>query len=153
MCGIVALPCRGGTVMAAYSQDLRDRVLRGVERGEGATSIARRLEVSVRWVYHVKARYEHTGERAAARVGGYRRSCVADQDSPIRAWIKEQPDLPLVELCDRLAAKGITIKPTALWQQLNHWGLSFKKNAARQRARTRRRRQGTSRLERPPTRA
>ncbi|NGZ59809.1 MAG: transcriptional regulator, partial [Nitrospira sp. LK265] len=24
--------------MAAYSQDLRDRVLRGLERGEGATS-------------------------------------------------------------------------------------------------------------------
>jgi hypothetical protein len=42
--------------MAAYSQDLRDRVLRGLERGEGATSIARRLEVSLRWVYHVKDR-------------------------------------------------------------------------------------------------
>jgi hypothetical protein len=30
--------------MAAYSQDLRDRVLQGLERGEGATSIARRLD-------------------------------------------------------------------------------------------------------------
>lgn len=35
-------------MMAAYSQDLRDRVLKGLERGEGPTSIARRLEVSIR---------------------------------------------------------------------------------------------------------
>jgi hypothetical protein len=40
--------------MAAYCQDLRERVLCGLERGEGATAIARRLEVSVRWVYQVK---------------------------------------------------------------------------------------------------
>jgi hypothetical protein len=48
--------------MAAYSQDLRDRVLWGLEQGEGATASARRLEVSVRWVYHVKDRYEHHRE-------------------------------------------------------------------------------------------
>ena len=69
------MPMRGGAVMAAYSQDLRDRVLRGLERGEGATSIARRLEVSLRWVYHVKARFEHKGARGSAQVGGL--SCIA----------------------------------------------------------------------------
>jgi transposase len=55
--------------MAAYSQDLRDRVLRGLERGEGATSIANRLEVSLRWVYHVKDRYEKEGGAGGAEVG------------------------------------------------------------------------------------
>jgi hypothetical protein len=37
--------------MEAYSQDLRDRVLRALERGERPVDIARRLEVSRIWVY------------------------------------------------------------------------------------------------------
>ncbi|MBB3104135.1 hypothetical protein FHR87_002547 [Azomonas macrocytogenes] len=37
-------------------------------------------------------------------------------------------------MSDRLAAEGIGIKVPALWHPLNKWGLSFKKNAARQRA-------------------
>jgi transposase len=125
--------------MAAYSQDLRDRVLKGLERGEGATSISRRLEVSIRWVYHVKDRYDHDGERSAAQLGGYRRSRVADRESDIRLWIKERADLTLAEISDRLLEHGVTIKTTALWHQLDKWGLSLKKNAARQRARARRR--------------
>ncbi len=125
--------------MAAYSQDLRDRVLRGLERGEGATSIARRLEVSLRWVYHVKDRYEQDGERAAQPLGGYRRSRVAEMEPHIRAWISAHVDLTLAELCERLAAHGIMIKTTALWHQLDKWNLTLKKNAARQRARAGRR--------------
>lgn len=139
--------------MAAYSQDLRDRALRGLERGEGPTSIARRLEVSIRWVYHVKDRYEQDGERASARLGGYRRSRVADKESDIRAWIKERADLTLAEISERLVEDGITIKTTALWHQLDKWELSFKKNAARQRARARGRGQGAGGVERKSARA
>lgn len=149
---MAVLPFKGGT-MAAYSQDLRDRVLNGLERGEGPTSIARRLEVSIRWVYHVKARYAHEGERAAAQVGGYRRSRVADKESDIRAWIKERADLTLAEISARLAEDGIMIKTTALWHQLDKWGLSFKKNATRQRARARRREVGAHTVERKSARA
>jgi transposase len=126
--------------MAAYSQDLRDRVLSGVERGEGATSIARRLEVSVRWVYQVKDRYERHGERGARRLGGYRRSRIAELEGCIRGWLSEQVDLTLAELSQRLAQQqGVVIKTTALWHQLKKWGLTFKKNSTRQRARTARR--------------
>lgn len=135
-----------GAVMAAYSQDLRDRVLRGLERGEGATSIARRLEVSLRWVYHVKDRYEQDGERAAQPVGGYRRSRVAAMELRIRAWLGAQVDLTLAELCERLAEQGILIKTTALWHQLDKWNLTLKKNATRQRARAGRRQTRTRHL-------
>lgn len=125
--------------MAAYSQDLRDRVLSALARGEGATSIARRLDVSVRWVYHVKDRYEGSGERGARQLGGYRRSRIADFEACIRGWLAERVDLTLAELSARLAQQGVSIKTTALWRQLNHWGLTFKKNSARQRAVARRR--------------
>jgi transposase len=123
--------------MAAYSQDLRDRVLRGWAQGEGASSIARRLEVSVRWVYHLKYRYERSGERGARRLGGYRRSRLADLEARIRGWLEQRVDLTLAELSELLAQQGVIIKTTALWHQLDKWGLTFKKNPARQRARAR----------------
>jgi transposase len=139
--------------MAAYSQDLRDRVLSGLARGEGATSIARRLEVSLRWVYHVKDRYEQSGERGARRLGGYRRSRVAALEPQVRAWLHERVDLTLAELSARLAQHGVVIKTTALWRQLNKWGLTFKKNSARQRAVARRRAGRAARMAGQPARA
>lgn len=139
--------------MAAYSQDLRDRVLKGLERGEGAASIARRLEVSLRWVYHVKDRYEQDGERAAQQLGGYRVSRVATLEPQIREWIKKEVDITLAELSERLAQRGIVIKTTALWHQLDKWNLTLKKNPSRQRTRARRRAAKKAGMEGKPARA
>jgi len=120
--------------MAAYSQDLRDRALKGLERGEEVSSIAQRLEVSEGWVYKVRTRLLREGERTPKRVGGYRRSRIADKQEEITDWIRQQPGLTLSELCDRIGQHGILLKTTALWTQLAHWGLTYKKNAARKRA-------------------
>ena len=123
--------------MQPYSQDLRDRVLRALDRGDRPTEIARRFEVSRIWVYQVRGRVQATGERGSLRIGGYRRSRLAQSEQPLRAWIAEAPDLTLAELQRRLAEQGIAVKIGALWHQLNKWNLTFKKNSARQRARTR----------------
>ena len=128
--------------MAAYSQDLRDRVLDALARGEPPSAIARRFVVSRAWVYRVRDRFYLHGERTASQVGGYRRSRVEHLEKTIRTWIQEQADLTLAEMCSRLAELGVEIKAPALWHQLNKWGLSFKKNITRQRARTRRRETG-----------
>jgi transposase len=114
--------------MEAYSQDLRDRVLRALERGERPVDIARRLEVSRIWVYQVKSRFKTSGERCSRLIGGHRVSRLAPAEQEVRAWIKKQPDLTLAELGERLRhEKGIQLKIPALWHQLNKWGLSFKK--------------------------
>ena len=125
--------------MRAYSQDLRDRVLRALERGQRPSDIARHLQVSRFWVYQVRNRFRDQGERCSHRVGGHRRSRIAHLEKDIRAWIQEQPDLTLAQLCQRVARQGIQIRVSALWHQLDKWKLSFKKNVARQRARTSRR--------------
>jgi transposase len=135
-----------GSRMQSYSQDLRDRVLRALDRGEGPSSIARRLEVSRVWVYHVRDREQKTGKRVSFQIGGHRRSRVADLESVLRAWIEAEPDLALSELSARLAKQDVLIKPGALWHQLNKWNLTFKKNPARQRARTRGRTAGAASL-------
>ena len=123
--------------MHAYSQDLRERVLRAIERGDRPTSIAARFEVSREWVYQVKDRFKKEGLRHSFQIGGHRKSRLAPMEDQIRAWIKEEADITLSELCDRLSKQGIDIKVPALWHQLDKWGLSFKKNPTRQRARAR----------------
>jgi transposase len=130
--------------MQSYSQDLRDRVLWALGRGERPTAIARRLEVSRVWVYQVRDREQKTGKRTSFQIGGHRRSRVAEMESVLCAWIKQEPDLSLAGLCQRLAKQGVSIKTGALWHQLNKWNLTFKKNPARQRARTRGRAAGAA---------
>jgi transposase len=123
--------------MQSYSQDLRDRVLRALARGDGPSAIAQRFEVSRFYVYQVRDREQETGVRSSFQIGGHRRSRVEEAEPILRRWIRAEPGLTLEQLRERLAAQGIAIKVGALWHQLNKWNLSFKKNAARQRARTR----------------
>ena len=130
--------------MKSYSQDLRERVLWALDRGERPSSIARRLEVSRVWVYQVRDRAQKLGKRTSFQIGGHRRSRVAEMESVLRGWIETEPDLALSELSARLAKQDILIKPGALWHQLNKWNLTFKKNPARQRARARGRAAGAA---------
>jgi transposase len=130
--------------MQSYSQDLRDRVLWVLDRGERPTAISRRLEVGRVWVYQVRNRARKTGKRTSFQIGGHRRSRVAEMKSVLCSWIEKEPDLSLAELCERLAKQGVAIKTGALWHQLNKWNLTFKKNPARQRTRTRGRRAGAT---------
>jgi len=130
--------------MRSYSQDLRERVLWALDRGERPSSIARRLEVSRVWVYQVRDREQKSGKRTSFQIGGHRRSRVAEMEPVLRDWIEAEPDLALSELSERLANQGVLIKPGALWHQLNKWNLTFKKNPARQRARTRGRAEGAT---------
>jgi transposase len=121
----------------AYSQDLRDRVLRALDRGDRPSEIARRFEVSRVWVYQVRDRLQETGERGSFQIGGHRRSRLAALEATLRGWIALEPGLTLAELLERLVQQGVSIKIGALWHQLNRWNLTFKKNSARQRTTTR----------------
>lgn len=121
--------------MQAYSQDLRERILRALDRGDRPTEIAQRFEVSRIWVYQVRRRVEQTGERGSLPIGGYRRSLIAGKEALLRRWIAANPTLTLRELQQRLAQHGTSIKIGALWHQLNKWNLTFKTNSGRRLAR------------------
>jgi len=123
--------------MQSYSQDLRERVLRALARGEGPSAIAQRFEVSRFYIYQVRDREQESGVRISFQIGGHRRSRLEEAEPALRSWIAAEPGLTLEELRERLAVQGIAIKIGALWHQLNKWNLTFKKNPARQRARTR----------------
>src|ERR1039457_1153246 len=123
--------------MQSYSQDLRERVLRALARGEATTAIARRYEVSRDHVSEGRQREQETGVRTSFPIAVHRRSRLAAMESELRDWIAAEPDLTLAELQERLAQQGVSVKVGALWHQLNRWNLTFKKNSARQLARAR----------------
>lgn len=129
--------------MRSLSEDLRVRIIRARQRGEGSAAVAARFEVNIRTVQKLWKRYQETGSTLPGQHGGHRQSRLAPMESEIRAWIAQEVDITLAELCDRLADRGIEIKVPALWHQLNKWELTYKKNAARQRTRSRRRASGT----------
>ena len=58
--------------MQAYSQDLRERVLRALDRGDRPTETARRFEVSRVWVYRVRGREQETDVRPRANAASLR---------------------------------------------------------------------------------
>jgi len=132
--------------MQSYSQDLRDRVLGALSRGERPSAIARRFEVSRFYVYQVRDREQDTGVRSSFQIGGHRQSRLQAAQPALRSWIAAEPGLTLAELQQRLAAQGVTTRIGALWHQLNKWNLTFKKNPARQRARARGRAGSTVRV-------
>src|SRR5271157_5409784 len=68
----IMLPAgRGEAQVQAYSQDLRERVLRALDRGDRPTEIARRFEVSRIGVYQVRGREQETGVRTSLPIGGH----------------------------------------------------------------------------------
>lgn len=139
--------------MQSYSQDLRERVLRALARGDRPTDISRRFEVSRVWVHQVSRRLRDYGLRKSFQIGGHRVSRVEPFKKMIHDWIKEKTDLTLVEIVDRLKCYDVIIKPPALCHQLIKWGLSYKKNSTRQRARTRRRSQRQTSMDSKPAKA
>jgi transposase len=128
--------------MATNSQDLRECVWRASECGESSSQIARRFEVSCVWVYQRWQHLKQTGQRGSLRIGGYRRSRLADDDHRLRAGVQQEPDLALAEWCERLKTMHVNIAVPALWHRLNQLGLTYQKNLeklARRRARASRR--------------
>ena len=107
---------------AAYSQDLRDRVLAAYDRGMPTKQIAEIFQVCPAWARRVKQRRREQGQTSARPQGGARRIKI-DPDR-LAALVKEHPDATLKELRERL---GIVCAESAICMALQRLKLSFKK--------------------------
>ena len=121
--------------MRTCTEDLRERIVAARAKGHGAEELAKFFGVSKRSVERYWAQYLKTGAVTPKQRGGYRRSCLEKHDATLQRWIRQDRGLTLAQLQARLAAQlGIELGTTALWHRLEHLGLSYKKNAARRRA-------------------
>ena len=107
--------------MAAYSMDLRERVLTDSDAGMPTKQVAEKYGVSRTWVRSLKQRRRETGDIAPRVPTGRPRKIDREK---LAALVEQCPDATLVELRDRL---GVDCSPTAIWMVLDAMRITFKK--------------------------
>lgn len=113
------------------SNDLRERAVRAVSRGESCRSAAARFGVAVSSVVKWSQRYRATGSVAPGKIGGHRKRLLEPHRAFIAERIRQTPHLTLHGLKDDLAARGIVVSHNAVWLFLRREGLRFKKKPVR----------------------
>ena len=106
----------------AYSQDLRNMVLAGRDRGLNTKWVADLFGVSASWVRRVVQRRREAGEVSPRARGGPK--VIKIDLGRLRELVDEQPDATIKELHERLS---VNCTKSAVAQALRRMGLSFKK--------------------------
>ena len=115
---------------AAYSMDLRTRVLKDSEAGLSSKDLAERYHVSRAWVDALKQRRRETGSIEAHKQTKFRGRVLAGQEERLAALVAARPDATLAELREALrTSAGLA----TVWRELDRLQLTVKKNGARRR--------------------
>jgi len=118
-----------------YSIDLRERAVAQVARGMSCHQVAALYDLVPSTVVKWTQRLRQTGSVAAKPMGGKRPYLLAEHRGWLLARLRAKPDLTLHALLEELAKeRDIVVSCDTLWRFLKRAGVSFKKNAARQRA-------------------
>ena len=111
-----------------------------VASGRSCRSTAALFGVSIASVIKWTQRWRATGTAAAKQMGGWRQLLLKREREWLLARLAEKPDLTLRAVVAELAERGTPASYGAVWRFFKHEGITFKKNSARQRAGSRRRR-------------
>ena len=109
--------------MRPYSQDLRDRFCRLLDRGVAARAAARHLEVSesvgIKWAQ----RWRTTGNLKPGKIGGHRRPILEPEREWLSELISQKKDLTLHAILAELKQeRGVEVSCDALWRFLRACG-------------------------------
>lgn len=124
--------------MKTLSVDLRQRILKSYDEGLGTRQeMADRYRVSLGMVKKLLVQRKKTGDIAARhRFCGRKPLFTSGHRRHLSRLIERQPDITLAEMREALSL-GCSLP--AIYYVLREMKLTYKKNAARQRARARRR--------------
>jgi transposase len=120
-----------------YSRDLRERVVAAVEEGglsrrKAAAHFAVGISTVINWV----RRFRETGGVLPGKMGGHRPKAIAGEHCAWLLFRIKEKDFTLRGLVAELAERGLKVDYKAVWNFVHAEKLSFKKNRARQRARS-----------------
>jgi transposase len=131
-----------------YSLDLRERVVGFVEEGHSRHRAAAHFRVSVSFVVNLMKAFQTRGSLEPKSSGGRRHAKLEPHRLFLLARVAEKADISMPELAAELvAATGEKVDPASLSRWLIRAGYRFKKNSARQRARSSRRQGGARRMD------
>ena len=119
--------------MRAYSMDLRQRVRADCQAGMTTAAVARMYLVSQSWVRRLKQRQRATGSIAPRPPSPGRPVVLAPHEGRVRELVRDDPDVTLAELRERL---GVAVSIGALCNYLRRLRLSFKKKSSGRPSRT-----------------
>lgn len=120
-----------------YSGDLRERVVRAVRAGHSHADVAAMFKIGERSVRRYVALWRATGSvDSLMKFGGHMKHVLSEHAAKVEKLIKARPDLTLEEMKEALAAEKIAVSTSSIDRFLKAAGLSYKKNAARQRTRS-----------------
>jgi transposase len=125
-----------------YSEDLRVRVVEAIAAGVSRRGAARVFVVSASSAIRWADQWRETGHVEPKPLGGKSRSPLEPHGAWLLGLIAAEPDLTLEEVRARLCERGVTTAASSIWRFFDRRGISFKKNAACQRAGAGRRRRG-----------
>ncbi len=119
----------------AYSQDIREAILHLANEGHTKREIARILGLVPSTPINIMKRYEQTGSLATAPIGRPKgQSHLQKNKHIILSYIKENPDITLMELSNKLKTDhNISAHISSLSRLLIKEGYSYKKNTSRRR--------------------
>jgi transposase len=114
---------------AAYSTDLRERVVAMIGAGASCRSVARLFRVSASSAIRWAQRFTQTGICSAKPTGGDVRSRgIEAQKDWLLALVAAEPDLTLEEIRGRLAVEtSFKASVSTLWRFFRRHRISFKK--------------------------
>ena len=124
----------------AYSNDLRERVVRavikgGLSRHQAAAQFGVGISTAINWVKRVR----ETGSVAPGQMGGHRPKSISGEH---RLWLLQRikdGDFTLRGLVAELAGRGLKVDYRSVWEFVHAEKLSFKKKRGGWRTRPSRR--------------
>ncbi|MDQ6832878.1 MAG: transposase [Chloroflexota bacterium] len=116
--------------MNAYSQDLRERIVRAVQGGMSRAEAARRFMVNERTVRRYLRRYERTGSIAPTVFRpGPPPTIGPDHEAALLAQLTDAPDATLGEHCARWEREqGRTLSVSTMCRAQQRIGWTVKKS-------------------------
>jgi transposase len=135
------------------SNDLRSRAVSAVAGGMSRRAAAERFGVAASTVVKWVRRWRETGTCAPRPQGGDKRSDrIEAYAEEILGLVTAKVDMTLAEIADHLRREhDERFAPSTIWRFLDRHTMTFKKNGARQRARTPGRGEPETHLARRPT--
>lgn len=119
------------------SNDIRKRIVEAVQKGLSRNAAAQKYDVAPSSAIKIVALWKKTGSWEPKQIGGYRRHILADHTDKVNQLLEEKPDITLAEMQAALAKDNIKVGQSSISRFFNHLGLTYKKNGARQRTKSR----------------
>lgn len=120
---------------STYSNDLRQSIIAHVLKGHSRRETARVFGVSASFVVELLRRHQN-GEVTARPRGGARNIKLLPFLDDLVAWIREQPDITLPMMVEKLlTTHGVKASPAGVSLLLRRSGYTYKKIHAGQRGR------------------